>query len=157
MLEAEERARALSSIRRQSHERVARQLDIMTSVWGTDREVVAAIVDGAQEAVMGWLPKGKAPATTSMDPTGEETTTRPFQSKPQIGDVWTFRTRAVFVLPGTRGQEEREAIQTITTMLASDLPEALATIDILSLKRTPTGRYSAMVKRTRIALTEGDL
>jgi hypothetical protein len=157
MLEAEERAQALASIKRQSHERVARQLDVIANVFGTDRDVIAAIVDGAQEAVMGWLPKPqpipalKGQQAARGEVQSDPATTTTLGSRARIGDVWTYRTRATYV------PDEDNVEDAIRREAASIVPEALATITILSVKRTPTGRWSAIVKRTRIALTEGDL
>lgn len=151
MLNTEERARALASIKRQSHERVARQLDILTNVLGTEREVIEAIVDGAQEAVMGWQPKPEPQPSARGEVPSDPDTTTVIGSKARIGDVWTYRTRATYV------PDDDNVEDAIRREAASIVPEALARIDILSVRRTPTGRWSAIVKRTRIALTEEDL
>ena len=50
---------ALGTIKEQARERVERQLDQMEKVFGplTDPELLGAVMDGAQEAVMGWVPE----------------------------------------------------------------------------------------------------
>jgi hypothetical protein len=52
---------ALATIRKQARDRVQRQLNAMWGVWGKmTREELGAMMDGAQEAVMEWLPPGPA-------------------------------------------------------------------------------------------------
>lgn len=96
-------------------------------------------------------------ATPRGEAVSDPATTTTIRTRAQIGDVWTYRTRAFAVLPDTRAREEAEAVLMARAQARQDVSEDLATIDVLSVKRTPTGRYSAIVKRTRIALTEGDL
>lgn len=50
---------ALGTVKELARERVERQLDQMESVFGplTDPELLGAVMDGAQEAVMEWIPE----------------------------------------------------------------------------------------------------
>ncbi len=55
--------------------------------------------------------------------------------------VWTFRTQAIFAT------DEAEARTLITSQALRDVPNA--TVEIMSSRKTPTGRYSFMVRRVR--------
>ena len=56
--------------------------------------------------------------------------------------VWTYRTRAMVVPEG-----EAEARRLLTAEALRAVPNA--TVTILSIRQTPTGRWSALIKRVR--------
>jgi len=59
--QATDHEKHLALIRKQARERVERQLNSLWNVWGVmNREELGAMMDGAQEGVMEWLPpKGR--------------------------------------------------------------------------------------------------
>jgi hypothetical protein len=57
--------------------------------------------------------------------------------------VWTYRSSAMY------GPSEEDARTAILAEAYRAVPKEQASATILSIRRTPTGRYSAMVKRVR--------
>jgi hypothetical protein len=55
--------------------------------------------------------------------------------------VWTFRTQPIVAV------DESEARLLLTAQALRDVPEA--SVKIMSIRQTPTGRYSAIIKRDR--------
>lgn len=57
--------------------------------------------------------------------------------------IWTVRYQAIFAL------DEAEAVDLVTRAALRDVPDA--TVKVLSVRLTPAGRFSVIVKREREA------
>ena len=66
---------------------------------------------------------------------------RPVAQNAYRARVWTYRTHAI-VAP-----DEHEARMLLTNQALRHVPEA--SVEILSMRHTPTGRWSAVIRRER--------
>jgi glutamine amidotransferase-like uncharacterized protein len=85
----------------------------------------------------------RAPRTTYSVGIGQRNAKQVLADDNARATVWTYRSGAIYA------EDEKQARTTILAEAYRMVPQADASATILSIRRTPTGRWSAMVKRVR--------